>query len=81
MNYTPKKAFKKIDKLTREGYPLRLALYVVSNELDLNTETLRLAYEKRTRRNDFLSDALLALVMAGFFFSPVFFYLLAKATQ
>lgn len=79
MIYTPKKAFKKIDKLTREGYPLRLALYAVSDELDLNTETLRLAYDKRTRRNDFLSNALIALGMAGFFFSPVFFYLLAKA--
>jgi hypothetical protein len=79
MTYTPKKAFRKIDKLTREGYPLRLALFAVSNELDLNTETLRLAYEKRTRRNDFLSDALLALGMVGFFVSPVFFYLFAKA--
>ena len=79
MTYTPKKAFKKIDRLTREGYPLRLALYVVSNELELSTEHLRLAYEKRTRRNDFLSDSLLALVMAGFFFSPVFFYFVAKA--
>ena len=79
MTYTPKKAFKKIDRLTREGYPLRLALYAVSNELDLSTETLRLAYDKRNRRNDFLSNALLALGMAGFFFSPVFFYLLAKA--
>ena len=79
MTYTPKKAFKKIDRLTREGYPLRLALYAVSNELDLSTETLRLAYDKRTRRNDFLSNALLALGMTGFFFSPVFFYLLARA--
>ena len=79
MTYTPKKAFKKIDKLTRAGYPLRLALYAVSDELDLSTETLRLAYEKRTRRNDFLSDALLALGMIGFFFSPVFFYFVAKA--
>ena len=79
MTYTPKKAFRKIDKLTREGFPLRLALYAVSNELDLSTEHLRLAYEKRTRRNDFLSDSLIALVMAGFFFSPVFFYLIAKA--
>ena len=79
MTYTPKKAFKKIDRLTREGYPLRLALYAVSDELDLSTETLRLAYDKRTRRIDFLSNALLAVGMAGFFFSPVFFYLLAKA--
>ena len=79
MTYTPKKAFRKIDKLTREGFPLRLAHYAVSNELDLSTEHLRLAYEKRTRRNDFLSDSLIALVMAGFFFSPVFFYLIAKA--
>ena len=79
MNYTPKKAFKKIDKLTREGYPLRLALYAVSNELDISSEHLRLAYEKRTRRIDFLSDALIALGMAGFFFSPVFFYFVAKA--
>ena len=79
MTYTPKKAFRKIDKLTREGYPLRLALYAVSDELDLSTETLRLAYDKRTRRNDFLSNALLALGMTGFFFSPVFFYLLARA--
>ena len=79
MTYTPKKAFKKIDRLTREGYPLRLALYAVSDELDLSTETLRLAYDKRTRRSDFLSNALIALGMAGFFFSPVFFYLLAKA--
>ena len=79
MTYTPKKAFKKIDRLTREGYPLRLALYAVSDELDLNTETLRLAYDKRNRRIDFLSDALLAVRMAGFFFSPVFFYFVAKA--
>ena len=79
MTYTPKKAFKKIDKLTREGYPLRLALYAVSNELDISSEHLRLAYDKRTRRNDFLSNALLALGMTGFFFSPVFFYFVAKA--
>ena len=79
MNYTPKKAFRKIDRLTSEGYPLRLALYAVSNELDLSTETLRLAYDKHTRRNDFFSNALLALGMIGFFFSPVFFYLLARA--
>ena len=79
MTYTPKKAFRKIDRLTREGYPLRLALYAVSSELDISSEHLRLAYEKRTRRNDFLSDSILALGMAGFFFSPVFFYLLAKA--
>jgi hypothetical protein len=78
MTYIPKKAFRKIDRLTREGYPLRLALYAVSNELDLSTETLRLAYDKRNRRNDFLSDALLAMVMAGFFFSPIFFYFFAK---
>ena len=79
MTYTPKKAFRKIDKLTREGYPLRLALYAVSGELDISSEHLRLAYDKRNRRNDFLSDSLLALVMAGFFFSPVFFYFVAKA--
>lgn len=79
MTYTPKKAFRKIDRLISEGYPLRLALYAVSDELDLSTEALRLAYEKRTRRNDFLSNALIALGMTGFFFSPVFFYFVAKA--
>ena len=79
MNHIPRTALKDISLRMNEGYDLGLALFRVSNHYALDRQQLREAYERKIKREELTSNALLALGMLSAFLCPVFFYLLARS--